>query len=134
MPINEGFEGGLGTFSSVVATCVPGGCSWVPSSDVHTGTGAVFAPDQSNVTDQSLQLSSAISIPAGSTSATLTFWHHYDMESDFDGGVLEVSIDGGSTWVDVLAAGGSFISGGYSGTISTCCSNPLQSRQALQAW
>ena len=30
------------------------------------------------------------------------------MESTYDGGVLEVSINGGSTWVDVLDAGGSF--------------------------
>ncbi|HST06428.1 MAG TPA: kelch repeat-containing protein, partial [Chloroflexia bacterium] len=43
--INEGFESGLGTFSSVVGTCVPGGCGWSHASNAHTGTGDAFAPD-----------------------------------------------------------------------------------------
>ena len=43
--------------------------------------------------------------------------------------MLEISIDGGP-FVDVLAAGGFFDEGGYNGTISTCCGNPLAGRQA----
>jgi hypothetical protein len=129
-PINEGFEGGLNTFSSVVGTCVPGGCGWTPAGNPHTGSGSAFAPDLPDVSDQYLELTNAISIPAGSTSATLTFWHAYDMESGFDGGVLEVSTDGGSTWADVTAVGGSFISGGYDDTISSSFNSPISGRQA----
>ena len=45
-------------------------------------------------------------------------------------GVLEVSYDGGLTFQDVLAAGGTFYLGGYNGTINSCCCNPIAGRQA----
>ena len=38
----------------------------------------------------------------------LKFWHRYQFEDGFDGGAVEVSTDGGATWVDVLAGGGNF--------------------------
>ena len=41
----------------------------------------------------------------------LSFWHRFRFEPDFDGGVLEVSTDGGTTWKDILDAGGSFVDG-----------------------
>jgi len=44
-------------------------------------------------------------------------------------GVLEISVDGGP-FQDILAVGGIFLRGGYNGTISTCCGNPLAGRQA----
>lgn len=46
----------------------------------------------------------------------LVFWHRFNTEDTFDGGVLEVSRDGGATWADVATAG-SFLSGGYNSTI-----------------
>ena len=42
-----------------------------------------------------------------------------DPNLGFDGGVLELSTDGGNTFQDILAAGGSFVIGGYNRTIST---------------
>ena len=61
--------------------------------------------------------------------AFLSFRNNYSLEASQDGGVLEISIDGGP-FQDILAAGGSFIGGGYNGTISACCGNPLAGRQA----
>ena len=61
--------------------------------------------------------------------AFLSFRNNYSLEASRDGGVLEISIDGGP-FQDILAAGGSFIGGGYNGTISVCCGNPLAGRQA----
>src|SRR4051812_17842117 len=52
-----------------------------------------------------------------STTTRLTFWHRYQFEDGYDGGVSEVTTDHGATWVDVLAGGGSFVSGGYNGMI-----------------
>jgi hypothetical protein len=43
--------------------------------------------------------------------------------------MLEISMDGGP-YVDILAAGGSFVSGGYSGAISVNWDNPLRGRAA----
>ena len=46
-----------------------------------------------------------------------------------DGMVLEISINGGP-FQDILAAGGSFTSGGYNKTISTAFGSPIAGRQA----
>ena len=73
------------------------------------------------------------SIPITSSAAQLTFRNNYNLEASppsfFDGGVLEISIGGGA-FTDIIAAGGSFVAGGYTGTISTGFSNPLAGRQA----
>ncbi len=61
--------------------------------------------------------------------AALMFRNNYSLENTRDGGVLEISIDG-APFQDILAAGGFFGQGGYNGTISTCCGNPLAGRQA----
>ena len=65
----------------------------------------------------------------GAGTATLSVWHHFQMESYYDGGVLEVSTDG-TTWQDVEAAGGVFLEGGYNDTVSTGWDNPLGGRAA----
>ena len=60
----------------------------------------------------------------------LIFWHKFITEDGFDGGVLEVSKDGGATWIDVLAGGGSFVAAGYNGNISTDFQSPIAGRPA----
>jgi hypothetical protein len=60
----------------------------------------------------------------------LSFWHRFEFEDGFDGGVLEVSTDGGATWVDVQAGGGAFVQGGYNGTISPSFGSPIPGRAA----
>ncbi|MFT3823965.1 MAG: M36 family metallopeptidase [Chitinophagaceae bacterium] len=35
------------------------------------------------------------------TLSTLSFWHYYETEASFDGGVVEISTNGGSTWQDL---------------------------------
>jgi hypothetical protein len=115
-PVNEGFESGLGAFTNVVATCVPGGCGWnAVTTDKHSGLQSAFAPDPANISDQYLQLTNGFAIPANATSAVLTFWHRVATESTFDGGVLEFSTDGGTTW---STTNPTFLTGGYNGTIS----------------
>ena len=41
---------------------------------------------------------------------------------------MEISVNGG-LFTDIVAAGGSFVAGGYNSTISSCCGNPLANRQ-----
>jgi len=48
-----------------------------------------------------------------STTSRLEFSHRFNTEDTFDGGVLEVSRDGGATWQEVTAAGAAFLQGGY---------------------
>ena len=59
----------------------------------------------------------------------LTFRHNFNLESGFDGGVLELRNFGGQ-FQDILAAGGSFITGGYNATIATGTGSPIAGRQA----
>ena len=67
----------------------------------------------------------------------LTFRHNFNLEASevdpnlgFDGGVLELSTDGGNTFEDILAVGGSFVMGGYNRTIATDRGSPIAGRQA----
>ena len=68
-----------------------------------------------------------ITLPAGSSQ--LAFRQDINLETTYDGGVLEISIGGGA-WTDILAAGGSFVTGGYNYTVSSAYNNPLAGRQA----
>src|SRR5438552_2469969 len=69
-------------------------------------------------------------IQPASATAQLSFRNNYSLESTFDGGVLEISINGGGTFSDIVTAGGSFVSGGYNATISTAYSSPIAGRMA----
>src|SRR5205085_542869 len=69
------------------------------------------------------------SIAIASASAMLTFRHNFYTETLYDGAALEISLTNGP-FVDILAAGGSFVSGGYTQLISGCCGNPLANRPA----
>ncbi|MBS0658011.1 MAG: S8 family serine peptidase [Verrucomicrobia bacterium] len=70
------------------------------------------------------------SIAIASASATLTFRHSYDFDRNvsgtrlYDGGVLEIKIGSGA-FTEILAAGGTFLSGGYTGTLWSGTGNPL---------
>lgn len=74
----------------------------------------------SDASDLSANKDDRVISPAVKVSAMteLSFWHRFRTEATFDGGVLEVTTDGGVTWNDVLAAGGVFIKGGYTGDSS----------------
>jgi len=121
--VTEGFESGtLGIFTA------DGTPAWTAvTTGANTGTYSAFAPDGSTVTDTRLQLTNPIAVPGAATSAMLTFYHRVRTENTFDGSVLEISTDGGSTWND---AGANITSGGYNGTISSSFGNPLAGRQA----
>jgi hypothetical protein len=57
----------------------------------------------------------------------LTFRNNYDLQSGFDGGVLEISINGGA-FTDIVTAGGNFVGGGYNGALGG--TNPIAPRAA----
>ncbi|HEY5912090.1 MAG TPA: immunoglobulin domain-containing protein, partial [Verrucomicrobiae bacterium] len=129
-------------FDSVVPPVFPSGwtvartagaTNWVTSSAFRdTVPNAAFAYEATNASVSEL-ISPPISI--ASPAARLVFRNYYNTEVypdnpalAYDGGVLEISV-GGSAFTDILAAGGSFASGGYTHTVSTA-ENPLDGRQA----
>jgi hypothetical protein len=115
VPLSESFEDAYRFRTLCNAGCTP---SWTTvTTDAHTGT--IFGTDVDTASDKSLISSNALVIPINASAATLTFWHHFEFEfgpdTFYDGGVLEVSTDGGQTWED---AGPDITSGGYNGTIA----------------
>jgi hypothetical protein len=60
------------------------------------------------------------------------FSHAFSLEASggnfFDGGMVEISLNGGLTWSDVTAFG---VAPGYTGTLFTGSDNPLAGRQAF---
>jgi hypothetical protein len=68
-----------------------------------------------------------INIPANAGRVRLTFFHIFNFEPGFDGGVLEISTDNGATWEDL---GSRVIAGGYDGKVTEASSNPLGNRFA----
>jgi hypothetical protein len=104
----------------------PGG-SWVTTSaQKDTPPNSAFASNPSTISDQQL-ISSVFAI--SNTDSQLRFRHFYNTENGFDGGVLEISINGGP-FTDIIAAGGTFVSGDYNGTIPIDFGNPLGGRDA----
>lgn len=125
--LNEGFDG-------VTPPVLPSGWSatnaepaWITTSSVSdSAPNSAFVDEPPYVTDKRLD-TPAITIPVGG--ALMLFRHLYFTELSADGGVLEISIAGGG-FQDILAAGGSFLTGAYSGTIDPASNNPLHGRAA----
>jgi hypothetical protein len=90
---------------------------------------AAFVDDPDTISDKQL-LSPNIVPVCDALGPRISFRNNFNLQDGFDGGVLEVSFDDGLTFQDIVAAGGRFVTGGYNGTISSCCGNPLAGRQA----
>ena len=95
---------------------------------------ALFVDDPSVVSDKLLDSFSYVYFEGV---AELIFRQNFNLEASdvnqnvgYDGGVLELSTDGGNTFQDILAAHGFFIMGGYNRTISTDRGSPIAGRQA----
>ena len=86
-------------------------------------THAYFSSDTTTIKDACL-LTRAFVVPAG---AQLSFWHTYQLESGGDGAVIEISTNGGTTFVDL---GSRILSGGYTGVIATGWGSPISGRPA----
>jgi len=106
-------------FDSVTSPNLPAGWTVTNSggSDAFK-TVTTFAdspPNSMYTNDPFVTGDSAVTSPAitlGNVRHKLTFRQRYQMDYEFDGGVLEIAIGAGS-FTDIISAGGSFVSGGY---------------------
>jgi hypothetical protein len=108
--------------------------TWVTTGGTPDVGNNAFVADQDGISDKVLD---SRNITINSASSVLTFRNNFDTEYDpppaevfWDGYVLEVSTDGGATYNDVIAAGGVFVSGPYTGEIDGSAENPLAGRMA----
>jgi subtilisin family serine protease len=107
----------------------PASPTWAVGNDVgaHSPSNSWFSDATTLDLKDDRLVMPAVDLTAASR---LVFWHRYRFEPDFDGGVLEVSTDGGDTWEDVVDAGASFLHGGYDGPIDATFGSPIAGRNA----
>ena len=129
VPCNENFD-------NVTAPALPAGwttthtgveVNWVTSTTTpDTPLNDAFAPDPNAIGNTELVSPNFVVAAGGST---MSFRRSNNMETGFDGAVLEISING-APYQDIIAAGGSFSAGAYNGTISVNFGSPIAGRMA----
>jgi hypothetical protein len=87
-----------------------------------------YGPD-AGVPGQQFLVSPALAVGSGPFTIVFTHRHSFEMDATnkYDGGVVELSPNGGASWVDIGALG----SPGYNGTLFTGSGNPLSGRNAF---
>jgi len=129
-------------FDSVAPPSLPAGWTTFAGGSGSTWNTSASTPDTapnaaftaaSSSTGSNVLVSPIITLP-GASAGQLVFRNIYSLQassrgaSAINGGVLEIKIGSGS-FTDILAAGGSFVSGGYNRAVSSTSSNPLAGRQ-----
>ena len=109
--------------------------SGLPMPPADTSPNALFIDDPAVVSDK--RLDGWFLNFFEDCCVRLTFRHNFNLEASevnpnlgFDGGVLELSTDGGNTFQDIRTVGGSFVTGGYNRTIASDRGSPIAGRQA----
>jgi hypothetical protein len=118
---SDDMESGAGSW----ITAEPEGANpWqLTTADSRSATTSWFVADNEERSDSVLEMPQIVNLPANSE---LRFWHRFNTEASWDGGVIEYTTDG-STWVD---AGPLVITGPYSGAISGSALSNLAGRSA----
>jgi hypothetical protein len=126
-------------FDDVAAPALPPG--WTsstlgasPHPWVTTGSSSFFVspPNGAGVLSSATVSESRLESPVLSVPfapARLSFMNSFSLETTRDGGVLEISLDGGP-FTDILASGGHFLEGGYTDRIGVGFSSPIAGRNA----
>ncbi len=119
----DGVENGVDnwTISSGVGTE-----TWETSTNSYEGDLAWFVPNSGSESDQYLALSDEITL--NGSDPALSFWHWYNTEADWDGGVVEVSTDNGASWNDL---GNDMVKNGYNGTLEVNPASPISGQDAF---
>ncbi|WP_169433308.1 T9SS-dependent M36 family metallopeptidase [Lewinella cohaerens] len=96
-------------------------------NNTNTGLLSFFARSVEEVSDQLLVMEEPVFLDG--LNPGLVFYHQYSTEVDTDGGVVEISINGGADWEDVGAD--NFIENGYNSELASGSGNPLSGRPAF---
>ncbi|MEO1434074.1 MAG: T9SS-dependent M36 family metallopeptidase [Bacteroidota bacterium] len=119
--LDDDIEGGAGNW----ATGGTGGFWSLSGANPNSGSTSWFVPNQASASEIVLQTASAFT-PTGK--ATLSFFHTYDTERTWDGGVVEISTDNGSNWQDL---GQHMTLNGYNAFLNESTTNSINRRPAF---
>lgn len=120
----DDMESGGGNWES---TAGAGATLWLLNgANPNSGTMSWYAEDIDTQSDQYLDTKNPVTI-SGSQPA-LSIMHYYDTEATWDGGVIEFSIDNGTTWIDM---GPYMVKNGYNAAIQTNPDSPISGRDAF---
>ena len=122
------------SFDLVTAPTLPPGWSTTATGGTPWTTTTAFSVSAPNsattdtppsVSDKTLETPPFF----GSYGAILEFDNRYNLESTYDGAVLEIRV-GAGPFTDIVSAGGAIVAGGYNAVISTSFLSPIGGRQA----
>ncbi|MEO9209934.1 MAG: M36 family metallopeptidase [Ginsengibacter sp.] len=100
------------------------GITWSANTLNHSPSYSLKTNSTTSISEQILTSSSSYTLTAP---GMLSFWHAYNTESTYDGGVVELSNDGGTTWVDAAPY---IFENGYNSTIANDGATALMNRPA----
>jgi subtilisin-like proprotein convertase family protein len=110
-------------------TAAPVGTPWTVSTTVsNSAPNSFYVQNLPAAGDQRLTRTAAFALPLNSY-PELSFWHKWNTEDGWDGGVVEISTNGGTTWNDVGAA--NFTLNGYNAGLGAAPTNALSGRPAF---
>jgi hypothetical protein len=91
---NQNFEAGLGAWTVTGAWGVTAADAWSPTRSATDSPGAFYA----NNTDTTLALAAPLDLSA-SVRPALRFYHRHALEPSYDWAHVEISVDGGTSWI-----------------------------------
>ncbi len=94
----------------------------------HSAPASLLSPNTSVPSEQILRTTNAITL--GTNQSSLSFWHWYNTEKNYDGGVLEISTDGGTNWADLDTK---MILGYYNSKIAADAGTSITNRKAYSS-
>ncbi len=114
------------TFPTTLTQASTSATTWtVSSAQSHSAPNSMFSGNAIVISDETLTTTTAITL--GTKQSSLSFWHLYDTEAKYDGGVIEISTDNGTTWSDL---GEKISAGYYNGTMDAATGTPIAGRKA----
>jgi extracellular elastinolytic metalloproteinase len=121
--LEDGVENGTDNWQieSPIGTAI-----WTTNSNSYAGDFAWFASDISTSSDQYLTLEAPLDLSGDNP--VLSFWHSYNTEPSWDGGVVEISTNGGNSWTDL---GNNMIQNGYDSNLQDNPASPISGRPAF---